>query len=282
MSNIITLWIPTKTQQHTHLICRKWVGCQAAILRQELPGGMDKHSTCGVPCIRRVSERDGGFDNLGCATKFHPCIVSFLFAPGWYQNLRIIKICHHAFKKSHLMLKKMHDANAQRVCSTTQGITYPNQIQAREMRRFIRSAFSASLAILRLDSSCCFWDTSPPSTNVKLCGLKDPTLKILATLKLQFKKMLVSWSQIFAMRSWSLVCNLGWSTYINCWLMFPYASTWSHWIYVKLTKSFASTQHHTWAMHTEGSKKPWGEGNVLSQYLGRIKFHSNSLPKHFL
>jgi hypothetical protein len=43
-------------------------------------------------------------------------------------------------------------------------------------------------------------------------------------LKLQSKKMLISWSQIFAMRSWSLVCNLGWSTYINCWLMFPYGT----------------------------------------------------------
>jgi hypothetical protein len=73
---------------------------------------------------------------------------------------------------------------------------------------------------------------------LKLCGLKDPTLKILATLKLQSKKMLISWSQIFAMRSWSLVFNLGWSTYINCWLMFPYASTWSHWIYVNLIKVF--------------------------------------------
>lgn len=73
---------------------------------------------------------------------------------------------------------------------------------------------------------------------LKLCGLKDPTLKILATLKLQSKKMLISWSQIFAMRSWSLVFNLGWSTYINCWLMFAYASTWSHWIYVNLIKVF--------------------------------------------
>jgi hypothetical protein len=78
----------------------------------------------------------------------------------------------------------MHDAIAQRVCSTTQGITYPNQILALEVRRFIR--------IQRQDSSCCFWDTCPPSTNVKLCGLKDPTLKILATLKLQAKKMLIS------------------------------------------------------------------------------------------
>ncbi len=75
--------------QHTHLICRKWVECQAPILRQELRGGMDKHCTCGVLCICRVSERDGGFDNLWCATKFHPCIISFLFALGWYQNLQI-------------------------------------------------------------------------------------------------------------------------------------------------------------------------------------------------
>ncbi len=107
---------------------------------------------------------------------------------------KFIKICHHAFKKSHLTLKKMHDANAQRVCSTTQAITYSNQIQTLEMGRFIRSAFSASLTILRLDSSCCFWDTGPPSTNVKLCGLKDPTSKILATFKFQSKKMLISWS----------------------------------------------------------------------------------------
>lgn len=89
MSNIITLWIPTQRQQHTYLICRKWVECQAPILRQELRGGMDKHCTCGVLCICRVSERDGGFDNLWCATKFHPCIISFLFALGWYQNLQI-------------------------------------------------------------------------------------------------------------------------------------------------------------------------------------------------
>lgn len=40
----------------------------------------------------------------------------------------------------------------------------------------------------------------------------------------------------------------------------------------KFDKSFSLTQHHTWAMHTEGSKKPWGEGNVISQYFGRIEF----------
>ncbi len=45
---------------------------------------------------------------------------------------KFIKIWHHAFKKSHLTLKKMHDANAQRVCSTTQGITYPNNPGTRD------------------------------------------------------------------------------------------------------------------------------------------------------